>query len=214
MQVDSPERVTAKLYDLLPPVDQKIYDAIKKDAKDEGCFILKTTFQNLYQRVKSFCTQSDGQNKIRCYVCGLCWFPNGLAINFRQFKCLVPILKSTTNSMLQKLGFNSTKCLPKHTNYLMEYLPELISDPRERKSWTIYEFVAATPMISTETIMLQAALSPEPMADPPVTQESDFQKAPAPQDIDSFFDDPFSLPPIFLVEDAQNGPLETSYGGF
>ena len=193
-----------RLFNLLPPLDQQTYNTIKKDVKTEGAGIRTLAFDEMLTRIKNFCSQNDELNQVRCYVCGICWYPGGLAINFHQFKILVPLLKSTIQSLLQRLGYNSTRSTEKQLNQLTELVPRLINDPHEQRSWHFYQYIAMTPKNpQEEEVFQEVPKSPQPfVAVPPIEAEKPFEPKGTEQEIYSFFDDPFLLPPVFLVEDA------------
>ena len=193
-----------RLFNLLSPLDQTTYNTIKKDVKTEGAGIKTLAFDELLTRIKNFCSQSDELNQVRCYVCGICWYPGGLAINFHQFKILVPLLKSTIQSLLQRLGYNSTRSTERQLNQLTELVPRLINDPHEQRSWHFYTYIAMTPRNpQEEEIYEEVPKSPQPfLSAPQIEPEKPVEPNGNEQEIYSFFDDPFLLPPVFLVEDA------------
>lgn len=67
------------------------------------------TFSEILNEIKSFVVQgNDSNNVIRGLVCGICWLPEGIAINTHQLRFLISKCKSSINGSLQRMGFSSS----------------------------------------------------------------------------------------------------------
>lgn len=67
------------------------------------------TFSEILNEIKAFVVQgNDSSNVIRGLVCGICWLPEGIAINTHQLRFLISKCKSSINGSLQRMGFSSS----------------------------------------------------------------------------------------------------------
>jgi hypothetical protein len=70
-------------------------------------------------------------------VCGICWIPDGIAINTRQLRLLVGKCKSSINAMFQNIGYATIPTTRDYGTTLVELLPVLKDNFSELRKWTV-----------------------------------------------------------------------------
>lgn len=197
-----------KFFESLDCTEQAMFRELRQELID----IINTpnfNFELMLQKLEVFCKDADYFSPKKMLVCGICWLEDGIAINICQMKSYLPILKTTIHNHLQMMGYNSSKRDPKMTQEITDKIPFLNNEPIELRSWVVFKYIAKTPVVSFEPIRTDSPVSTSP--EPIISQPSDSlysvenvsKSMPTLTEIESFFDDPFSLPPIFLVEDSQ-----------
>ena len=158
-----------KFFHLLTPNDQIQYNLLREALSSHVCRNLRgkrlQSFIELLASIKKFCIRNDLQDSIRCLVCGICWVPNGIAINTRQFGILVNKCKSSINGSLQQLGYTTLQNRSESNATITQAIPFLKDNYMELREWSIRLFVAATPqplINSYDYLSLPPITSPAP----------------------------------------------------
>ena len=94
-------------------------------------------FTETLEAVKRFCCRGDGEDWRRFLVCGVCWLPEGIAINTRQLRILIYKCKSSINGSLHKMGFNVNLGRTEAANALIMAIPMLKDNTLELRQWTV-----------------------------------------------------------------------------
>lgn len=175
-----------------------------------------TDFSASLDLIKDFCVRNDDDDWKRGLVCGIFWLNKEIAVNNSQFSILIDENKSSINNSFQKLGYSLFKDRIKSINLLTEKIPFFKDNYRELKDWTVRHFEAATPSPELPPINITTFFtfntpngptsqffSPpqSPIESPVIPQIERPASRPNPDD---FFDDPFALPPNFLLDDDDN----------
>jgi hypothetical protein len=215
-----------KYYEMLTTPDQEQYNDLRSTLSSQMCRNRRGKrlegFAEMLNSIRVFCIRHDEDDWKRCLVCGVCWLPNGIAINNRQLSILIDKCKSSINGSLQKMGYSTLQSRNESSGSLSDAIPLLKNNFNELREWTVRLFMAATPqpnlpMYSVNTIYpfqspvpsQYQAFSIQPRIFMPQAQF--VQPAPPPlpppraqqQSIVSFFDDDIALPPVFLADDGE-----------
>jgi hypothetical protein len=94
-------------------------------------------FSEALDAIKSFVVRNDQDDVLRGMVCGIHWVTDGLAMNIRQLRVLIPKCKSSINGSLKKLGFTANMRLADANSTLSVLFPMLRDNAAERRKWTI-----------------------------------------------------------------------------
>ena len=94
-------------------------------------------FTETLEAIKRFCCRGDGEDWRRFLVCGICWLPEGIAINTRQLRILIFKCKSSINGSLHKMGFNVNLGRTEAANALIMAIPMLKDNTIELRQWTV-----------------------------------------------------------------------------
>lgn len=95
------------------------------------------TFADMIKIIHKFCIRGDAYDWRRCYVCGICWLPNGIAINNRRFGCLLGKCKSSINGSFQQLGYTTAPSRSDSYDSIVEVIPILKNDMPSLREWTL-----------------------------------------------------------------------------
>lgn len=131
--------------------------------------------------IKSFIVRHDSQDPTRALVCGICWLPDGIAINTRQLRLLLGKCKSSINALFQSLGYATTPVASDFVALLSRMFPLLKDNPTELRKWTVR--VPRQIVLSSdigqhaageldELPPLQTTALPDAVALSPITQET------------------------------------------
>ena len=160
-----------KFLNLLSSSDQTQYHLLKEALSSHVCRNLRgkrlQAFVELLASIKKFCIRNDMEDSIRCLVYGICWVPNGIAINTRQFGLLVNKCKSSINGSLQQLGYTTLQNRTESNSTITQAIPFLKDNFIELREWSIRLFVAATPKplnSSYDFLSLPPITSPAPLS--------------------------------------------------
>lgn len=175
--------------------------------REESC-----KFADIFQTVTEFC--KGGSNKgVRCQKCGLLPLDTGLLININQFKSLVRLQKSIIVSNLYKLGYIKSNAKVHTLRQILLNFPESAQLRTSMRGWVFFESkksLSPSPTVDTIKSLDVKACSPEPSSiEASNSLERDIQhiKAASIEDLSSFFNDPFCIPPTFMFF-----PTTTCYG--
>jgi hypothetical protein len=138
-----------KYYDLLSPSDQEQYTELRSTLSSQMCRNRRGKrlegFSDMLSSIRAFCIRHNDDDWKRCLVCGVCWLPNGIAINNRQLSILIDKCKSSINGSLQKMGYSTLQSRSESSSSLCDTIPLLKNNFNELREWTVRLFVAATP---------------------------------------------------------------------
>lgn len=197
-----PNLLLPKSFELLSDEDQEEYKALQKRLTSRVWRNNRNRrvdlFTEMISMIQKFCERNTPEDPLRHFVCGVCCFPGGIAVNIRQLRVLIGKCKASINGSLQKLGC----CVaPKNTSMsaiLCERIPLLRDNYHELREWSVRWLGPATPQPHIQVPKMEPP--PEPT---PETPAPSFVGNPSPgyelsvgADSDSF--DIFCLPPDFL----------------
>jgi hypothetical protein len=202
-----------KYYELLSEPDQVAYTELRASLSSQMCRNRRGKrlegFADMLASIRTFCVRHNCDDWKRSLVCGVCWLPNGIAINNRQLSILIDKCKSSINGSLQKMGYSTLQSRTESSGSLCDAIPVLKNNFNELREWTVRLFVAATPqpnlpMYSVNTLYPFQSPAPSQYA----AMWAPMRAAPAPAHppatdaASTFFGDEFSLPPVLLPEDV------------
>lgn len=95
------------------------------------------SFADIMDTIKHFCIRNDKDDWRRCLVCGICWMPEGIAINTRQLRQLVFKCKSSINGSLHKMGFTVNLGRSEAATAVSLAIPILKDNTNELRQWTV-----------------------------------------------------------------------------
>lgn len=95
------------------------------------------TFSEALDKIKKFAIRNDSDDWKRCLVCGICWLPEGIAINTHQLKILIFKCKSSINGSLQKMGYNVNLGRTEAASAMTSSIPFLKNSSSELRQWTV-----------------------------------------------------------------------------
>ena len=138
-----------KFFELLNIENQKEYLKLRVTLSSHFCRNRRgkriETFSETLLTIQNFCIRHNEDDWKRCLVCGICWIPNGIAINTRQLGLLIDKCKSSINGSFQKMGYSTLQSREESAAYLVEAIPNLLNNYAELREWTVRTFTAATP---------------------------------------------------------------------
>ncbi|KAH0788646.1 potassium/sodium hyperpolarization-activated cyclic nucleotide-gated channel 1 [Histomonas meleagridis] len=138
-----------KFFELLNVENQKEYLKLRNTLSSHFCRNRRgkriETFSETLLTIQNFCIRHNEDDWKRCLVCGICWIPNGIAINTRQLGHLIDKCKSSINGSFQKMGYTTLQSREESAAYLVEAIPSLLNNYAELREWTVRTFTAATP---------------------------------------------------------------------
>ena len=184
--------------------------------KDRGRNRLKTkSFAESLDRIKFFCVKHDGNDWKRCLVCGICWLQNGIGVNNTTFSKLIDLCKANINFSFQKLGYSLFKDRDETYRIISQRFPPLKNNAAELKRWNVRIFSAETPQPSLPSFAVPSLMvfstpingcntisSPQSPIDHLMSTSPVVDLNPSANE--DFFEDPFCLPPDFLLEEEDN----------
>ena len=95
------------------------------------------TFTECVENIRRYAVRGNDEDAVRCAVCGICWLPDGIAINTRQLMFLIGKCKSSINGSLQKMGFNVNLARTDASAALFAAMPCLKDKVNEIRKWTV-----------------------------------------------------------------------------
>ncbi|KAH0787308.1 potassium/sodium hyperpolarization-activated cyclic nucleotide-gated channel 1 [Histomonas meleagridis] len=219
MEEDESSIALPKYFETLSPEDQEEYKKLRAVLSSKDCRNNRgqrlTKFSEMLSAIQKFCIRNDQNDSNRCLVCGICWLPNGIAINTRQLRKLIDKCKSSINGSLQRIGFSAVSMKDDSYNKLYAVIPQLKNNYKETREWSIRQATFSTPQAElpvfnpypTPPNYPPQAQTPHPNITPlPMSNDSfaqDYQSGDIPPDPDDW-SDPFCLPPSFVFDDNEN----------
>ena len=94
-------------------------------------------FTETLEAIKRYCCRGDANDWRRSLVCGVCWLPEGIAINTRQLKILIFKCKSSINGSLHKMGLSVNLGRTEAANAIVMSIPYLKDNLNELRQWTV-----------------------------------------------------------------------------
>ena len=153
-QAQTNSNIQPKYIEMLTPADVSQYNALRATLSSKVCRYNRgtrvKTFQEMLNAIKTFCCRGDENDWKRCLVCGVCWLPNGIAVNNRQFSLLIDKCKSSINGSLQRMGYGTVQSRQESTKMLCEAIPYLSGKFFELREWSVRQFNAFTPQPQTQ----------------------------------------------------------------
>ena len=96
-----------------------------------------SSFTEAIEMIRSFCLRDDGNDMIRCIVCGIVWLKDGVATNTHRLAGLLSKCKSSINGSFQMMGYAETIPRRKGSDMVSDYLTLLKGDRGELRKWTL-----------------------------------------------------------------------------
>ncbi|KAH0792742.1 potassium/sodium hyperpolarization-activated cyclic nucleotide-gated channel 1 [Histomonas meleagridis] len=223
MEGNNISEVMPKYFETLSPEDQEEYKKLRAILSSKDCRNNRgqrlTKFSEMLSAIQKFCIRNDQNDSNRCLVCGICWLPNGIAINTRQLRLLIDKCKSSINGSLQRIGFSAVSMKDDSYNKLYAVIPQLKNNYKETREWSIRQTTFSTPqaeipvftpdqkyMFPTPAPTFPQVQTPQPnMAQLGMSNNSfdpDYQNETIPPEVDDW-NDPFCLTPSFVFDDSQ-----------
>lgn len=224
-----------KFFSMLDDHDQQRYETLRAALSSHICRNRRgkrlETFAEMLNTIRQFCVRGDENDWRRCLVCGVCWVPNGIAVNTRQLGILIDKCKSSINGSLQKMGYSTLQSRGDSAAAVSDAIPCLRDDFSELREWTVRLFCAQTPqpalpLYSVNTMYPYQSPAPHcshyyaypanpkpywdcPAVRTPVKQEPVKPPEPSPAEDSPIFldDDPFCLPPDFITNEGDGDDM-------
>ena len=117
-----------------------------------------SSFKKCIDAVKSFAIRGDCNDAVRCYVCGIIWINDAIAVNTHYLKHLIGKCKSSINGSLQKMGYNNNMSRSESANTILQMFPSLKESGDEIRKWSVRRFgPPSKPVVqkSPKTVELQ-----------------------------------------------------------
>ena len=186
-------------YRQLNNIDQQNYNILRNNFIEEHSKSHSITITNILAQIKNFIIKNDSMDGVRSLVTGICWINDSIAINFRQLRLLTSICKSNLQSALLNQGYRLVKSRSSLIKSLTEKIPDITYNAQETREWTFYSYFASTPTFS----LVESDSVEYFNMDNNLNFKTEPSNSKSFEEFFSFFDDPFCLPPLFLVEDAK-----------
>lgn len=188
MEQSEASLATPKFFEMLSDGDKALYQNLRSSLSSHACRNRRgkrlENFSEMLSTIKTFCLRHDDDDWKRCLVCGVCWLPNGIAINTRHLSLLIDKCKSSINGSLQKMGYSTLQSRSESSGALSDTIPLLKNNFNELREWTIRQFIANTPTPQLTSQMPYPGFSPMPTIPQtmiPVAQGMTFAMTPIPQ---------------------------------
>ncbi|OHT13298.1 hypothetical protein TRFO_16630 [Tritrichomonas foetus] len=147
-----------KFWNLLPETDKITYMSMKTQftiASSQNQRNKRvSTFNEILQIIQRFCIKNDKNDWVRCFVCGVMWLPEGIAINNQQLRLLISKCKSSINGSLLRIGYTNSLGRTETAAAMVKAVPILKDNAAELRQWTVRSKSVKKPL-------LQVILSPE-----------------------------------------------------
>ena len=182
------------LFYSLSSTDQEMYIQLQTTFTH----LISSPFSQLIPKIKEFCIQGEKDDLKRCYVCGISWFSDAIAINMDQLRILTGFSKPSINYEFRKMGYIKPVLYPLAQDLILQLFPFLSKRTFEISNWKVLQFSPVTP-IQNPMIKHDRSTSnfQTPQPELPVLRSMT-----PPPNSNSFYDDPFCLPPLFLFENS------------
>jgi hypothetical protein len=97
----------------------------------------RPTFSDTLEDIKAFVMRNDNDDRIRALACGICWLPEGIAVNTHTLRQIIPHCKSAINNAFCKLGYD--RCLDRAAcaEALARFSPSLCGNGFDLRHWTV-----------------------------------------------------------------------------
>ena len=149
MAEETSKLVKPKYIELLSQADVVRYNSLRQTLSSNLCRYNRgnrlSTFQEMLTAIKTFCIHNDEDDWKRCLVCGICWLPQGIAVNNRQFSLLIDKCKSSINGSFQRMGYGTIQSRQDSQKLLTSAIPYLNGKYTEVREWSVRQFAAVTP---------------------------------------------------------------------
>lgn len=99
-----------------------------------------SSFKEAIDSIRAFSIRGQADDNLRCFICGIAWLPEGIAINTHQLKVTISKCKSSINGSLQKMGFTADLSRLDTTNAIVNYFPFLKDNNAELRKWSIRKY--------------------------------------------------------------------------
>ena len=127
-----------------------------------------SNFNGAIESIKNFAIRGDKDDKLRSLVSGICWLPEGIAINTHQLKALLGKCKSSINGSLQKMGFAQNLTRAESITALTNFFPFLRDNTSELRKWSIRHYPSIESSIYSPPLPAGERAKPKEEATSPV----------------------------------------------
>lgn len=111
-------------------------------------------FNQILSIIQRFCLKKDKNDWIRCFVCGVMWLPEGIAINNQQLRILISKCKSSINGSLVRIGYTNNLGRAETAAALVKAVPILKDNASELRQWTLRtKNITETPQIPKKPLI-------------------------------------------------------------
>lgn len=158
LQTHPPSLGLPQFFWMLNDIDKTRYGCLKYNLSSKSMKSQRnkriTTFSEIIDSIKSFVIQGDKNDTLRGLVCGICWIPEGIAINTHQLRFLICKCKSSINGSLQKMGYTSNLGRTEAALAMANAFPILKDNSAELRKWTVRRIetlisTSLSPLMST-----------------------------------------------------------------
>jgi hypothetical protein len=126
---------------LLTSDDKRGYESLREAIDPLAARMMRALlgekFQEIIGNIRDYAVRGDSDDWKRCLVCGIAWLDDSLAISTRQLCKLIGKCKSSINSGLQALGYETVPLSPHHATSLVRVFPFMRDRVDEMRQWTI-----------------------------------------------------------------------------
>jgi hypothetical protein len=119
-------------------------------------------FNEILKIIREYAIRYDSNDMIRCAVCGICWLPDGVAINVRQLRILTGKCKSAINTSFQRIGYSASLPRADIASAVAQRLPCLAGHPGELRKWSIRRPTADALPPASPPIAVEPVQAPKP----------------------------------------------------
>lgn len=124
-------------------------------------------FNQILSVIQRYCIKKDKNDWIRCFVCGVMWLPEGIAINNQQLRILISKCKSSINGSLVRIGYTNNLGRAETAAALVKAVPLLKDNAAELRQWTLrtkdIQEAPPFPKKPLLKVILGSGLSPNPI---------------------------------------------------
>ncbi|KAK8876333.1 hypothetical protein M9Y10_006531 [Tritrichomonas musculus] len=147
-----------KFYNLLSDADKLAYFAMQtqftialsRNQRNKRI----SMFNQILSIIQRFCIKKDKNDWIRCFVCGVMWLPEGIAINNQQLRILISKCKSSINGSLVRIGYTNNLGRAETSAALVKAVPLLKDNTSELRQWTLRtKDIHSTPPFPRNTML-------------------------------------------------------------
>ena len=128
-------------FDKLDSDDQEEYKELRKKLNSPSCKNRRNksieTFKRILKSIKEYAIRGDNDDSLRCFVCGIIWLKNGIAINTHQLSLIISKCKSSINWCFQLMGYETIPTAADSAGEIIRMYPFLKNNFPELRKWTV-----------------------------------------------------------------------------
>jgi hypothetical protein len=112
-------------------------------------------FQGVMKEINDFAIRKDGDDYKRCFVCGIIWLTDAIAVNTHKICSLTGMSRSAINAGFQDLGLLSKNESQAHASDLRQRLQSFGYGNAECRQWTIRVHLNSLPAVQRDSSTFQ-----------------------------------------------------------